>query len=382
MKHFLSAITAVFCMIALTACHKDTPDPVPPTASRTLLIYMVATNNLSSNAELDLSEIMEGTGHDDVDKNSRTLVYLRAYYNKPALVEVKRDSITGVVDVITLKTYSASPVSTEPQRISEVVADMQRYAPADDYGLVLWSHALNWEPSKYWFGTDNGDKPADALAAHCDIPALASAIPDQLFSFIWADCCYMGSIEVAWELRSKCSTFVAYPTEVMGTGCPYQLIIPCLMKRGTPDITGAAQKFFDHYDSQYGIYRSATIAVISTENLSAVAQAARVILSAPAENASLEGVLNYARKDSGPTVPYYDFKGYMQRMSASSDAYLNFCNALDMAIIYKAATPKFYNTITIPREDFSGLSVHHFTDDSSATNNYYKTLAWHNAIYQ
>lgn len=71
---------------------------------------------------------------------------------------------------------------------------------------------------------------------------LADAIPDGVFDFIWFDACYMSGIETAYELRDKCDTFVAYPTEVYTPGMPYNLTIPYILKE-TPDLKSAASEF-------------------------------------------------------------------------------------------------------------------------------------------
>ena len=58
-----------------------------------------------------------------------------------------------------------------------------------------------------------------------NIDEISLAIPDSMFDFILCDACYMGAVEVAYDLREDCRYYVASPAAVMGGGFPYEDIV-------------------------------------------------------------------------------------------------------------------------------------------------------------
>lgn len=383
-QNIASVVTALLFSLVFWGCKDDDPEPKPEPAERTILVYMIASNSLSGNEDLDLEEMKQAVERKDY--NTRLLVYKCSYYDKPELLEVKRDAITGKAFEKTLKTYPESPSSASADRLRNVIADMKAIAPAGEYGLILWSHAMNWEPSstwtggKYWFGDDKGPSPTKEEGNKMEITELADALPTGEFRFIWADCCYMGSIECAWELKDKCDYYIAYPTETLATGCPYQDVLPHLLQSNL-DIAGAARAYFDYYDNRSGDYRSATISVVKTDILPAIAEVVRAMAASRIDTPELSGVPDYARycKD-GPTVAYYDFIEYWRQSSINPDNLNELIMLTDNAVIYKAATPEFLGK-TINPARYSGLSTHHFTNSATKADDFYKTLSWHSAIY-
>ncbi len=78
----------------LAGCDKEEPDPIPPiptTASRTVLVYMAADNNLGSGGydTDDIAEMRAGVDAGGLGQNGRLLVYHSPYRRDPALVEIR-----------------------------------------------------------------------------------------------------------------------------------------------------------------------------------------------------------------------------------------------------------------------------------------------------
>ena len=129
--------------------------------------------------------------------------------------------------------------------------------PAEEYGLILWSHGTSWLPAGRGlrsFGSDSGKE--------MNIVDLAKALPLH-FKFILFDACLMGAVEVVYELRNTTDYIIASSTETIAEGFPYHLILPELVKQN-PDWTKVAQQYFDYYNNQQGVYQSATVSVILT----------------------------------------------------------------------------------------------------------------------
>lgn len=381
-KIILIAMALLMCIVS--SCKSDNDEPTPEKAKQSLLIYMVAANTLNESKDTDLEEILVGAKYVDFSKFN-VLIFEHGKYESPVLWKLEKDN--GVVSKTLVKAYLEDPSSASKARISSVIADMLEYAPAENYGLVLWSHALGWTPAAApqklkldngsvaptWFGDDYG--------VHINIDELAEAIPDNLFSFIWMDCCYMSGIETIYELRNKCQTYIGYPTEILADGMPYNLTLPYIM-REQPDLVGAATATFDYYSNQEKeSYRSCTIAVVDMTKIEDVAEAAKIVLKDVSTKDFPVDTYNLQRYSRGSQGPYFDFIAYMGKFGDEySSPIVDLRQVFNDMVIYKAATEKFL-TINIDYESFSGVSVHALRLDGSEEENYYKTLDWYQRVY-
>ena len=196
----------------------------------------------------------------------------------------------------------------------------------------------------------------------------------------------MGAVEVAYELRERAAQIIASPTEVMGSGFPYTTITPMLCETNF-DGTSVAQAFYDFYDAQSGYARSATVSVVDTKSLDQLAAACREVLAGKSE-AEIFAVdpdalqpLEFL-KSSGRHY-LFDLGDYIQAL-ATDEQYTNFRAALNQAIPYRATTPYAffaapYEAVKIER--FSGLSVYLPGEGLATLNEWYKRLAWYQAVY-
>jgi len=77
--------------------------------------------------------------------------------------------------------------------MKQVLNDIIQMYPAQEYGLILWSHGTSWLPagsSLRSFGEDSGEQ--------MNIPDLAENLPIK-FDFILFDACLMVSVEVVYD---------------------------------------------------------------------------------------------------------------------------------------------------------------------------------------
>lgn len=365
---------------ALVSCDKDEPGPPSPeTAERTILIYMVATNSLSYDATADIQEIL--IGYDAVEDPKANILVYKALpgTEPPMLCKVTKDR-NGTAALTTLKSYSTAGSSLAPTRFRQVISDMQALCPASDYGLVLWSHATGWLPT----GTPVSAPPlyrafGDDYGKSISVTALAEALPRDTFSFIWMDCCLMGSVEVAYQLRDHCRTYVSYPTEILAGGAPYDKVIPCLAG-ATLSLEDAARATFDHYAYSTDLrYRSCTVSITDMEALAGVARAARLIAASGNPYISPVGIQTYGDLQG---ASFYDLTQSFTRMAeGDTDLTAGLDRAMDKAVTLKLATPRFLG-ITIDPDHFSGLSCHlPAAEVKQAFSEYYKTLDWYHDVY-
>ena len=234
-------------------------------AERTVLVYVAAANDLYPYARTNLSDMIDGYGKTNPKKN-RLIVYYDTGDGVPRLLQVDASGAHP------LQEYPGAN-STDPDQLHKVVSQVLQDFPAKSYGLILWSHATGWIPKGFPLAVKNqwsltafpatrtfGNQYFEGQRYEIEIPDLTNALPTGAFDFILIDACLMGSVEVAYALREKTDYLIAYPTEVIADGMPYREITATLFSDApTQDYCRQiAQKFYEHYDAQSGVYRSAS----------------------------------------------------------------------------------------------------------------------------
>lgn len=368
-------------MLGLGGCKSDEPGKRSDTqAERTIVVYAVASNNLESALAADRREMeyaasdIEGLG-----STVRVLLYQTTLSDTPCLYELDASSGTFVE----VRRYDNTRFSTDPVRMKEVFADVRTLRPADNYGVIFWSHGTGWVPdfsdhvqtySKRSFGQDKYNGVSDS----CDIDQLATAIPDGMFDFVWFDCCYMSGIETLYQLRGKCETIVAYPTEVWGEGMPYHLTLPAIAQP-VPDLTGAANILYDYFASSD---RAVTVTVIDPHGLEDVAETAAAIYAAGSRPSGAGGLLKYSRS----SYYFYDFVQYTLEYASSSPDAEKLCSefksAFDRMVILSLGTPFDFNHSYWNKDNLSGISCHFLGSRDVASETYYlDILDWGRRVY-
>jgi hypothetical protein len=266
--------------------------------------------------------------------------------------------------------------------MTEVYDDMRTYAPASQYGLVLWSHASGWldfgktpETTTRSWGID--------VSYQMRVQDLASALRGQNFNFIWFDCCYMGNIETLYELRGTAEYIVASPTEVRLTGMPYDLTIPYFFA-DTKRLVTAAEKFFDYYDSMSGDDRSCTITVYNMNYIDDVAQKFKKILA----NRTIP-LSGYSQQVLGVGSPYrssfYDFVRYADSLTDNDNEndvilFSDFISSMSKFVVYNAHTPYMWDSLVLQYcYGVSSYILKKATDTFAAKYNYFD-LSWYKDI--
>ena len=374
----MAVLLALLCVVA-TACGSDEPSPVTPPAKRTILVYMVANNSLGANGrdEQDLTE-MEKAIVAGALKGCRLLVYRIGNNEAQATLTELTLGGDGAAHRVILEVYPAEPSASVTQaRMSEVISDMKEHAPAAEYGLVLWSHATGWAPSLTT--QPSGVQRVFGLDADKSMPVdvLARAIPERLFSWIYADACYMGGIEVAYELRRCCQRYVAYPTEIPGTGMPYDLTLPLLCRDQT-DLVGACRATYDYYNAQSGASRTFSGVVVDCTALDALAGVCRRIHATSDATPSLGSLQCY---NLGSSRFLYDFDQYTSACTSSTQLKDEFHAALGRVVLDRMATPAIFNRFLIFESAFSGLSTYAIGSSLGVNEDYYLTLQWYRDVY-
>ena len=377
-------IRFLFCALAMAltlfSCKKaETEEIVVVKRPKTVLLYMVANNNLSYDAENSISRLQNGY---IPAEEGNLLVYKHCAGMDPVLLHIKKgEEGTVVADTA----YRFPPrVSATKSALTQALNVTQALFPADSYGLILWSHGTGWIPplassSSAAQEQRSGSCPERTFGldgkVELEIRDLAQAIPYKL-SFMLMDACFMGGIETAYEVKDSVDYYIGSPAEILTESFPYHKIMQHIFK-STPDYAAVCKEYYDYYNAKSGAERSATVALMDCSKLAEVAEVAKRVFDQYGESiASLDLSLLQPYFRGSSSKYFYDLKDLVD---AIADASLSaeFAAALERAVPYKAATPYF---IELPIRRFCGVSTYvpgNPADTKLA--DYYKQYKWNQA---
>ena len=363
MNKLLSGLFTVLFLTLICACGSDGKSDVPDVPTeRTVLVYMVANNNLNYFATLDLDEMKEAAG--SLPENVRWLVYYAPQNAAPVLQELKKNGMWK-----TLKTYPVTGSSVSLSRITEVLADSRSAAPAIKNGIILWSHASGWlqngmsEPglSTMSFGDDGG--------RYCNITTLRAALEQNKFEFIYADCCNFSSVEIAYELRDCADRFASSATRMPAEGMPYNLTLSHIAKG---DIVLAAKTTIDFYRKKGGDNPFCTLSVI---NLTMMEELAMETKKAYTASTYPEGY-QPAPQDMEKCY-FFDLRHFIEALAPENISEWN--DVFNKAVIYSDNLPYLAETDRLLAAH-SGLTTYILNSSNHSTDKGYHQLEWYTDV--
>ena len=264
-----------------------------------------------------------------------------------------------------------------------VFADMQRLCPAESYGLIFGSHATGWLPAELAknrsFGDDGGNK--------INVPELAQVLEESSihFDFILFDACLMSQVEVAYELRNVADYLILSPAEVLSLGFPYSKIAKDMLSTDNlrQSVINVASGFIDYYRNESS-YKWATIAVVKTSEMQALANITYSIMEQYSANlsdfnssklSSFQSRFGYGRGTLGYSS--YDFKAFVREL-AGGTVPLDFEEQLERTVIYKEYEDS-YSLVNIDSEIYSGIGCYIPYNGYNKWNTHFKNFQWYSA---
>lgn len=363
MKKLLYLILSVFATLSFMACHRNHEDEPEAPARRVILVYMAAKNSLSGYDSADIGEMMRA----DIPSGCRLLVFRASRSGDPQLFEVTGGQLK------TLKTYPSSTVGADAETLVQVLADSRALVNSRQWGIVFWSHSTGWKgavkaPSlSRTFGQEAG-------GYEIELPDLAAAlrtVPE--LEFLFFDSCYMGGVEVAYELRDCARYLVASPCEVPMTGMPYDETLPCLFDSQTINgLTRAIDINVDYYIDRPNERCPSTMTLVDLKLMDQLAGAAKAVYADSHEPSATPQQLSLNPTFSKLFVDFEDFVR-LSANSAGDHATLKF--ALGEAVLYERHTSFMWGSV--PLLNMCGLSVNPqpYNPDYS-----YQNLSWYKDV--
>lgn len=421
MKKFLIHILfASLAAVLVCSCEKDEVDP----HRRALVVMGFGFNNLSSYISEDLGDLESGFVPQNRGKDNLLFVMKHTtegpYSTKtsPVLYRLYKDKKGAVVREEIFRLEEGA-LSNSGECIGQILNYIKNNYQFESCGIVLSSHGTGWtppgyctDPSKY----ENSSSAGEALrmdrkgrkisggiveyapitegpavksfggtvtssdgktAYETELKEFADGIPYKL-DYIVFDACFMGCVEVAYELKDKCRWFAASQTEIMADGMNYRTMADYLLSGPSADLKGFCKSYFDYYDAKSGIARSATISLIDCSKLEGLAAACKGVFSGLkiSTDDCDSGLLQRFFRSPYRRIHgwFYDLQSILEAAGADDGTLAKVDAELKKCVVYKAATEQFMNDFYV--DCFSGLSMYLPYPERNYLNSYYKELSW------
>ena len=417
LRHIIHTATALAAALIITACGgssdspatPDDPTPTPPPAETThgvLFFFMGSGTGLQTEMDENVRQIVQKASG-IVDDNHKLMIFYDRVYDPvdknhdtfTRLTEVKK--VDGRTKQVTVEEWNPQTTSTvDPDFMASVMKLARQKMNADTYSLVMSSHGGGWIPSDVYDefvakeGADNEPSASRALTltkffgedsgSFMEVPQLAKALTEAgKWQCLLFDACFMASVEALYDLRLTADYIIASPAEVMGGGFPYQTVLPCLYEDSEESYTTLCKAFMDKYKGS--ATPSATVTLVRTSALDALAAAAKPIYAAAAGR-TIDASALQGYEGLRPHM-FFDLAQYAGAAGATAAQQSAFSRALSDAVAYADHTPTIMSGFggdkgTISMATCCGLTCHVPVPGYDKTHAAWLATSWAKAVGQ
>ena len=338
-------------------------------ASRTVLVYIMAENKLAGNVNSDLYEMKRGLYALPDD------CYLLAFVDdldKPYICRFYKSKL-GVSACDTVYKFQNDFYSTDSAKFKEVLSWVLCEYPSRHLGLVMWSHGSGWlyDARKVRsIGVDNGKNVyGDILStSKCmEVEELAYVLEDipVKTDFVLFDACFMQCVEVAYAMRKSTDWLLGSPAELPADGAPYDKIVSSMFSFPF-DAKGFIEQYKAGYPENDGVVLSAVncLAVDKLAEITSMVVPAYFTRGLQVDDSKVFSYLPGGNFSDIMEYPEYsDMNGQMM-LRLPNDVYLLWKEAFDAAVPYKVASRKWwsgfppYDFYPVDFLQYGGLSMY------------------------
>lgn len=420
------SVAAVIACLSLVSCNKDRRHRGED-YDKVMIMYSAGFNSLSTYLREDIEDLKKGYLPSRNSKNALVLISKlpenNDYWTKtsPYVIRMTREKVHGkyVARMDTLTSLDAGAVLADAANTRRLLEYVRDNFPSKSYGMVLSSHATGWLPADYfanpgkydgggsaWLRRGNQERGGNGLRPYVEryhdpsLPAVKSvtqeveviggrkyshemeieefvdAIPMHL-DYLLFDACLMGGIEVAYACKDVADIVAFSQTEVLADGYDYTDIGHHLLERSVPDPSSVCSDFFEQYDKREGTNRSATVSMVDCSKVEDIAKVCSTLFGKYREkirtlkSSAVQGYFY------DPDLHWhFDLYDIVAKAGATADELATLQAALDASILYKAATPSFFN---LKLDVTSGYSMYLPSAGSPYLDDFYRTLGWNKA---
>ncbi|MBQ0049881.1 MAG: hypothetical protein KBT12_06575 [Bacteroidales bacterium] len=396
--HHALQLAALACLLLLlAACSSKKEQPATPQMRRTVIVYMVADNNLEYFASADINEMRSAAK--TIPAGCQLILYVDDT-KAPRIIEFNAQQ--GMVEHERMEECNSASPSVMRQQLQSII---HQY-PSEHYALVLWSHGSGWIPPapsasakssprqapRRSIFIDNswqkGDEDSDEMSIP-DLRAVLEQLSVKHWDYILFDACHMQCVESDYELRHLTDYIIASPAEIPATGAPYHAIMPALMQDDNAAFA-IAQTYHD------AATEPAMLSVVRTDQLEALLQTTRRLIPDLYDRTST--LATHTIQAYGPLAKasrwrpeYHDMASALNTM-LDSEAFSQWRTEMEKAVVLALPTPKwntafgmtgFVPVITDP-DHLALVSIflpHPKYDEHSSYNEDIRQTEWYQAYH-
>ncbi len=399
---------AVIAILSLTACSDDDDkSSAKALTEKTLFVYLPWSGNsnaLTSYFRKNISDIKEAIDKRGL-KNERVVVFFSTSGTKATMFELVPTDTTCAE--VLLKEYTSPALNTK-EGITNMFTDLKTFAPAVKYAMTIGAHGKGWVTAEARYPQSSSSKHFDLngeggsytendwddysfiengehrmvrsfggsryeYVTNVTTFANGIAAAEMKMEFILFDVCYMGSVEVVYDLRNVADYIIASPAEIMDVGMPYTKIVDDLLTTNYDNITTDFYDFYSSYSLPYG-----TISITDCSQLDTLASIMREI------NASYEfdqNLLTSLQKFDGESNPLFlDLGDYVEKLCPDEALLARFKEQMDKVVPYYIHTEE-YPYSSFGRLEHNKINTYSGLTTSAPSNNHYATgvidTNWH-----
>lgn len=364
-------------VLLLVSCHKtDSTDPTYPSKyGKTVIVYLAGDNNLSSEVDSKIEALSSGFRNVD-GKTNKLIVFADYRNNNSQLLEI---SNSGVILLDTFENLNAA----DPATLKKVITRVYSTYPSESYGIICFSHASGWlpqgafsDPSEYesTFRSKSLIMDNDQEMSIEDFSEAVKLPDGSKYDFILFETCHMAGIEIAYSLRNIASRMIASSAEIVSPGFldTYKNNLDKLFSPDA-DVCCFASSFFDHWNSQSGARRSATVTVMNLENFQLLAsEVGRIIKQSKYLISQPENIQHF---DRNLIHMFFDLREYLLAMTGGDQSKLTYFDTLmDDVVMYENATPYFMTgyPYSFKIDKHSGITIYIMQPELESLNEAYQ----------
>jgi hypothetical protein len=371
MIDMIKYFTYLFCLLVFSSCivgeHEGT------VLKRTVFVYIGRDNSLRGLSEEKIESLKNGWD----GQNGHLVIYQDLYEEGSVLQEIYVEN--GIKKSREIEAH-AQENSASPEVFARVLKDVIALYPADSYGLIVFSHASGWLPDASLSSPRSMTRSLVQDGTDwMSLTDFAAAIPDRQFEFVIFEACFMGGIEVAYELRNKTEYIVASSAEMLSPGFQgaYESSVNELYKEKA-NLQAFTKNTFDAINARTGEWRSATFSIIKTDGLEELSDWIRANIAFDQE-VDINDIQHFDRYSYHL---FFDFEDYFSHVLKDDGTQNKLTQLVNNCIVYKASTPEFMpNSLGFGIVKHSGLTTYIRQNEYPYLNSRYEELAWFKNIY-
>ena len=238
-------------------------------AEWTIMVYLDADNDLEPNMFEDIKEMEKVCSTDRVKIVVLADTYeayegTHWYFIEDGEVDI--DLEAGVHDCDCQEIAGECPGELnmgDPATLEYMIVNAARFAPAENYMLVLWDHGASWY-GVCWDYSSPANSPLPEGDHDClhmgeisgAIRNASEVLGDSWLKIIAFDACLMSAVEVAYEIRDLAEYMVGAITTVARPGYEWEWLLNRIngLESATPWEVGKAmvEVFMEYYDQCVG----------------------------------------------------------------------------------------------------------------------------------